>query len=280
MTRWQPFIAALTELYEFAVESVRFKHEGDSHVSEWSEMSSSVSTKAAQEPASSAHSVPGALSRSLLTHTTAYIVSDETKVFARPVWAFDTVIGTLSYGTVVDILGFQGRFAQIAHQALTGWVHKDAVTERKEALWPELRQGVVYEAETKETVLVRKLLQDEFFAAELYLPLQMQEFVGYALLTRNHTLPTTSVRPRSPGLWHEIYKGAPGIIIGLEPKTGSILEAFPSGREPFIGFVTAVHVDASIVVETVGKDAEGCFKSEVYTKTDWQSWRPVFIQCT
>jgi hypothetical protein len=275
MLFWQPFVAALTELYEFAVESLPFCQK-DKVVSPEAPLALPT---AAPIPLLQRHETPllseKSDTRSLLTQATAYVVIESAQVFARPVWAFDSVIGILPYGATVSVLGFQGRFAEISYQTLVGWVHKDALTESKVNVWPALKDGMVYEALAPETVLIRKLLKDEFFASELYLPLQPQEFISYALLTRKQLLPKTTIRPRLPGLWHEIYKGKPGVTIGLQPKTGSIMEAFPSDHESFIGLVTAVHVDESVVVETVGKAVEGCYQVESFSKSDWQS-----IQCT
>jgi hypothetical protein len=280
MSTWQPFVAALKELYEFAVDNLA-PHQA---------------TKSSTQALPQVLAVPIALpllhrreplllseksdTRSLLTQVTAYVTVAEAKVFARPVWAFDSVLTTIPYGVAVQVHGFQGRFAEISYQAVQGWIHKDAISENKDSIWPSLKHGATYGAEVIETTLLRRLLRDEFFAAELYMPLQPQEFIMYALLTRKQSLPSTSIRPRLPGMWHEVYKGKPGVTIGLQPKTGSVIEAFLNEHESFIGLVVAVHVDESIVVESVGREAEGCYRVDSFSKSDWQVWRPVFIQFT
>ena len=212
--------------------------------------------------------------------TTGYIVEKTAKVFSRPVWAFDTVVDELLYGTKVGIVGYQGRFVQVTTAHCEGWVLKDDVTVAAEEVWPELSPETVYLATDRITQLVRAAIADNFFASELYLPLRTEEFVTYRLKQQGRKIAWGSDRPRLAGLWHELLKGRSGIFMSLEPKTGSVMEAYGENGEAFLAYVLAVQPDNTILMESVGEKSEGEYKKETVSKNVWQAWRPVFIQVT
>ena len=208
----------------------------------------------------------------------AYIAEPDAKVFMRPVWAFDTVIAKLPLGKEVGTLSFEGRFVLIETESIRGWVLKDDIATEESKIWPELVSGTIYEASHESTRRIRQITQDSFFAADLFLSLQPQEYVGYRLLQQGRYLPEVADRPRLVGKWHDIYRGKLGVTIGLEPRSGSIIEGLSLTSLPFLGFVTSVHTDQSIVVESVGRHNDGEFLKETLSKQAWFDSQPVFIQ--
>ena len=209
-----------------------------------------------------------------------YVVVPRALVFDRPVWAFDTVVATLSYATEVSLEGYQGRFARVSGSFGTGWVLKDDVTAERTDIWPHLVSGQTYLATDTETKLIRTVIGDQFFAAELFLPLRTEEYATYCLQNYGRSLPWGSERPRLAGEWHGLLKGKRGVFMGILPKTGSIMEAYPEGGEPFLAYVKAVLPDTTITIAAVGKDTEGTYTEEITASSLWQTWRPVFIQVT
>ncbi len=209
-----------------------------------------------------------------------YVTRDDAVVLSRPVWAFDTVIATVVYGTSVEVIGYQGRFVQVKIQQEEGWLLKDDVTTDKSQVWPVLTSSATYLATSRETQLIRSVIRDEFFATELYLPLRTEEFVTYRLREHSRRIMWGNERPRIAGRWHELLKGRSGIFIGLEPKTGSVMEAYTAEGEPFLAYVVAVEPDATLTLESVGKDSDGVYLRESVPKSLWHEWRPVFIAVT
>jgi hypothetical protein len=276
------FWAVLSDLYTFIHETLFGKSvTKDRHASE-----ALVAPKVALlEPRASLQALPerkvGEPTPSAFgMTTTGFIVNKAAKVFSRPVWAFDTVVSELTYGTKVGITGYQGRFVQVTTPQSEGWVLKDEVTVAKEEVWPELIHKTVYLAADTKTELIRAAIGDEFFAAELYLPLRTEEFVTYRLKQQGRKIVWGSDRPRLAGLWHELLKGRSGIFMSLEPKTASVMEAYGENGEAFLAYVLAVQPDNTIQIESVGEKNEGEYQNETVPKSVWHVWRPVFIQVT
>lgn len=208
----------------------------------------------------------------------AYISASPARIFLRPVWALDTVITTVPYGTAVSVASFSGRFAYIETATTSGWVLKDEIVEDRSVIWPQFTSHATYDAAARETSSLRKIIADEFFTRELFLPLTTEEFVWYRLKEFGRSVVWGSERPRLAGRWSTLLKGHRGVFMSVEPKTGSILEAYPDSSHPFLAYVTAVAPDNTIEMESVGQENEGEYRKETVPKTAWQLWRPIFIQ--
>ncbi len=207
----------------------------------------------------------------------AYVLTPEAKAFHRAVWTFDGVVKSFPYAASVTVLGFEGRFARIVNDAGTLFILKDELTTHKEEVFADFHTGEIYSANHPDTKKVRRLLRDEFFAAELCMPLQAVEFVMYRLFVAGRTIAWKSTRPRLAGQWQNLLKGQMGIQIGIMPKTGAIFEYTKPDGSGFLGYTKAVHVDDSIVIEGIGRMIEGEYREEVLTKETWQELRPVWI---
>lgn len=212
------------------------------------------------------------------TLSEGFIAVPEAKMFLRPVWAVDTVIKKLPLGTVVSPLRFEGRFIEVMQGELRGWILKDEVAKLRSEVWPTLENKHTYLANDEETKKIRTLINDEFFTSELFLPLQASEYITYQFLEQKRQLPWGNERPRLAGLWHELLRGKRGVVIGIEPKTGSIMESYPVDEEPQLAYVTAVLVDNSIIISAVGRYHEGEYLAETLTAEEVLALRPVFIQ--
>ncbi len=209
--------------------------------------------------------------------TEAFVTVEKAQVFNRPVFTYDGVIKKLSYAAKVSVLGYEGRFARIFLGDATGWILKDEISSHAEDVLPKLHQAEIYSANHPDTQKLRKLIEDEFFAAELFLPLQAVEFVTYKLFQAKHKIVWPGVRPRMAGSWQNILKGQLGIQIGVLPKTGAIIEFTKADGVGFVGYTKAVHIDETIIIEGVGRLIEGEYREELMSKVEWQEWRPVWI---
>jgi hypothetical protein len=209
-----------------------------------------------------------------------YVVVPEAAVFYRPVLTYDGVLTRVPYATGLSVLGYEGRFARVVVEDRTGFVLKDDITEQKKDIFPEFLSEEIYSNNHPDTKKVRTLLQDEFFAAPLYLPLQTVEFVVYRLRCEGRDISWPSERPRLAGRWQTILKGRSGIQIGVMPKTGAIMEFTKPDGTGFVGYTKAVHVDDTIVLQGVGRLIEGEYREEIITKEVWHEWRPVWISVT
>lgn len=210
----------------------------------------------------------------------AYVQVREAKAFHRAVWTFDGVVKVLPYAALVTILGFEGRFARIAHEEGSLFVLKDELTLHQEDIFAEFHNGEIYSANHPDTKKVRELLRDEFFTIELCMPLLAVEFVMYRLLLAGRRIIWSSTRPRQAGQWQNLLKGKLGIQIGVLPKAGALIEYTKPDGTGFIGFTKAVHVNDAIVIEGVGRMIEGEYREELLPKEVWHELRPVFIAVT
>lgn len=206
-----------------------------------------------------------------------YLTASPGLVFNRPVLSYDGVLTKLPYATLVRVLAYEGRFARIVLGESTGWVFKDDLTSQANEVFPLLMSGAVYSEDSSETRKLRKYIEDEFFANELFLPLQSTEYVTYQLKRHGLKINWPDVRPRLAGTWQNILKGKNGIKIGLVPKTGAIIEYHNDDGTGFVGYTKAVKVDESIVIEGVGRQTVGQYREELVEKKQWQNWQPVWI---
>ena len=211
-------------------------------------------------------------------NTNGVVCVEQARLFVRPVWTFDGAFKLLLYGTKVQIIRHEGRFTQICVNYVVGWVLKDEITAKLTDVFPFFHKDVVYAHSHGETRKLRQLTKDEFFTAELRLPLQAVEFVSYQLSQTGRSISWSDERPRLAGNWQNLLKGHLGVHIGIEPKTGSIMEYQYRDGTGHLGYVKEVHADESIVFLSVGREVDGKYTEEKFSKTKWQEYRPVFIQ--
>lgn len=216
----------------------------------------------------------------LSTHTEAYVVVREARLFLRPVHAFDTVIMTLPYATVVRVLRHEGRFSSVEHNGVVGFVHKDELVYTDQLIFPEFVPGEAYDAHHVSTQAVRRYLDDEFFTESLYLPLLAVEYVSYVLKRNGRKLMWPPQRPRKAGTWHTLLRGVRGVHVGLVPRTGAIIEYDVQDGESVLGYVEVVRPDGTLVVATVGRTEEGVFLRYEFTEALYHEARALFISVT
>jgi len=202
------------------------------------------------------------------------------RVWVRPVFTFDGDVWHIPYATRVEILGYEGRFAEIRCEGRHGWVLKDEISTIDSELFPTFNTGEIYSANHPETKKLRRLRGDEFAGRELYLPLQNVEYVTYELARHGQRLSFGDARPRLAGNWQNLLKGKAGVVMSIDPHTGSLIEYLREDGVGFVGYVEAVLVDETIVVSGIGRLIAGEFRRETITKAAWMEWRPVFIQVT
>jgi hypothetical protein len=207
----------------------------------------------------------------------AYVITETTNVFGRPVWMYDGVLFKLAYSASLSVLGYEGRFARVESLDKFGFVLKDEITTNKNDIFPDFQNGEIYSSNHPDTKKLRKLIQDEFFASEMFLPLLAVEFITYRLKQEGRVISWSDTRPRLAGTWQNLLKGRLGIQIGVLPRAGAIIEFNKPDGNGFLGYTKSVHVDESIVIEGVGRLIEGEYREEAFSKEEWHEWRPVFI---
>lgn len=215
-----------------------------------------------------------------LSHTVAFIASGSTPLFAAPTKAFDTVVTTLPYGSMVMVMEEKGRFSKVSQNGLVGYVLRDELRARAAHVFPEFVVGEPNEHDASNTIRVRACIKDAFFGGEIEADLQAGEYVLYMLMRKNQNINWPPTRPRTPGMWHTILRGVPGIHVGVTPKTGSVLEYTLSNDVGHLAYVEAVFPDNRISLSEVNYPDRGIYYERTLTKEEWQALNPVFIQVT
>ena len=200
-------------------------------------------------------------------------------IFA-PHMDFDGVIDTLTYGTAVTVIGYQGQYASVNRSNITGWILKDNLTPQKNEVWPEFVSGVTYEVDHLETKKTRLLIHDTFGAGALQLPLQAGEYISVRLASEHRQIPWTKKRPRVAGSWANLLRGVKGIYIGVTPKTDSIMEYQSVDGEGRLGYVEAVTPELAITITVIGEGESGRYTVKTMSAEIWRELRPVFIEVT
>ncbi len=276
----QTFIAVLLDLKDFVKESLlrlektktsqllRIETRSRGKVLTLDQNNQPVTKVAQAVPANSLSPVHGEVS---------FVCVPIAKVFDRAVMSYDGVVDELEYGTKVAIIGYEGRFAHINSVKRHGWILKEDIHTDLITIFPQLVSGNVYDATNSETVKLRKLIEDDFFAEELFLSLQPEEVVTYFLNQKGLEIEWSNVRPRTSGTWQQLLKGQLGISIGITPKSGSVIEYWKENGEGWVGYTKSVMVDESISIVGVGRNKDGEYLEEQIPKSTWQEWRPVWI---
>lgn len=213
-----------------------------------------------------------------LSHTVAFVASAESPLFGSPTKEFDTVITHVPYGSMIMVLEEKGRFSKVAKDGLVGWMLRDDLRAQAAHVLPEFVAGEENAHDDPNTLRLRAYIKDEFHGGETESCLQAGEYVVYMLARKNLNINWPSVRPRTPGLWHTILKGVPGVYIGIAPKTGSIMEYTLPGDIGHLAYVEAVFPDERISASSVNLPDHGIYSEQVLTKEEWQALNPVFLQ--
>ena len=214
---------------------------------------------------------------SVSTGTIAYVAVQETACYIRAVHSFDGVIARLSYGTAVLVGRRTGRFVEVAAGTVIGWVLLDDLSTDEQRIFPQCIPGETYDAYHATTNAIRLLLQDAFTARDLVLPLTAEEYASYRLRVQKITIAWPAVRPRLAGGWHTQLRGVRGVHIGIEPKTGSLIEWTTDAGEGHLALVEAVSPEEVIQLVGVGLEMEGKCTCWTVASDVWHEWRPVFI---
>jgi len=207
----------------------------------------------------------------------AYVTKDETYCLAEPILKFDTKVATLFYGEEVAVTELKKNFARIAKSDCEGWVKASDLSDDRSRVFPNFAPGYVYGSDHQETIKLRRLLRDEALGHQLQLPLQPLEFVLFKLKEAGIKLDWPPERPREPGAWQALLRGATGVKMSIYPRTGAVLEYAGNGTPGFLGYIESVAPDQSISLASVGRVEAGEYRVEQFTSTEWKEWRPTFI---
>lgn len=207
----------------------------------------------------------------------AYVSVVSACVYTRPVVAFDECTFVVPYATTLKVDRHEGRFSHVSHAGQVGWILKDEVTQVRTDIFPVCTPGVTYDAYHGTTIAIRRLINDEFRAGELFLPLQSVEYVTYKLLQQGRPIMWPNERPREPGTWHRLLRGLRGIQTDSTPHTGAIMEWY-EGSEGCVAYTDIVRPNGSVVVSYVATTPEGqCIEREM-TPADYHGKGALWIQ--
>lgn len=206
-----------------------------------------------------------------------YVASPKVTVYARPVLAFDSVLGSFKYATKVSAGKQEGKWIQASDGHIDGWVLAELLTDSPENVFPNFIDGVVYEASHPQVEKLRTYISDHFATEVLVLPMQDVEYVTYRLIKGGRKIAWPPKRPRPAGTWQTILKGVSGVHMGIHPNTKSVMEFVSEEDVPSVAYVESVHPDESIVVSGVDTKIPGRFVMRHLDKNVWQSLKPVFI---
>jgi hypothetical protein len=208
----------------------------------------------------------------------AYFIGErDVALYVDPVIAFDGVITKLTYGDIVLVIKFGGRWAHVKIGNTEGWILKDMLREQLSDVFPTFQEGTVYQVDNEETVKLRLCIEDVFNGGVSGMPLTDVEYVLYTLHRKNVTISWPSTRPRVAGSWQKILRGKEGIHIGIIPKIGSVMEYIVEDQG-HICYVEAVFGDDTIKIRGIGLLEESMFSVFSMNKEEWRELRPVFIE--
>ena len=262
---WHAFIEVISELWSFALHG-------------WQDGPSQAVKTTHREPVvpTLSNSQKPKLLHTEVSGQKAFVVK-RTDCFLQSDISLDTKVGSFSYGETVTVLAARDEMLHVAAAHVSGWVRKEGISFDKASVTPTFISGEVYEADNIETMKLRALIEDDCSGGLLIEPLQGLEFVIYMLWIQKKNGVLAGERPRLPGMWQTRFKGRPQVKIGIEPKTGAIMEYFTDHNSGVLSYVVAVHPDQSIVIQNVGAQRPGEYQEVALNQAAWREYRPVFI---
>jgi hypothetical protein len=210
-------------------------------------------------------------------NTIAYIASSGAPLRSSPEYGVDNVFTHMPFGAMVVAVETKGEWVRIFHAGVEGYVELADLADRAAYVHPSFTIGETNEAHDPTTERVRAMIENEFSYGEGELPLQAEEYVLYKL-RRNGIVPSwPHVRPRVPGAWATILKGATGVAIETVPSPRSVLEYEYEGKG-HLAFVEAVFPDETIQVSEANWPEGGIYNERVLVKEEWKLLHPTFIR--
>lgn len=229
------------------------------------------------------HEIEARVFSEIQKNTIMYTSSIRTPLLRAPGAEGDAVVATLPYGSMVMVLESKSPYARIVSGATEGWIYIDDLTDRAANVYPQFTIGEENFAEDVNTERVRAIIDDEFGAGDMAMPLQAEEYVLYRVARKGMHIPWPPVRPRSPGLWHQILKDAAGISVSGEPAPSAIMELhFGDDMSPkgHLAYVEAVFPDNSVQVSEANWPEDGIYNERILVEEEWQALKPQFIKLT
>ena len=214
---------------------------------------------------------------SIEKNTSMYVGSDMAPLYKNPTREFDGAVEYISYGAMVTILGFVGRFAHVAVNGVEGFLVREDLVDRASYVYPEFVVGEENDVDDTNTVRLRAIIKDEFGAGSLEFPLQAGEYISYRLFRKGIVLAWPKVRPRMPGRWHVLLRGIFTIHVGVTPKTGAVMEYVLEHDMGHLAYVEAVFPDETISISEVNYPDSGRYSERTLTRDEWRELKPIFI---
>lgn len=206
-----------------------------------------------------------------------YAGVSQVPVYKNPTIEFDAQVGTIPFGAMVIAGEPKGRFHQVTWNNIIGWVLRDDLADRAVHIYPEFVKGEENLIDGTNTSLVRAIIKDEFGLGRSEFALQAGEYALYRLWKRGLEIRWPDIRPRVPGVWHEVLKGVDGVYMSVQPKVGALMEYMLDGEMGHIAYVEAVFPDETITISEVNNPDSGIYNEREYTKDEWKELKPVFI---
>jgi hypothetical protein len=212
-------------------------------------------------------------------NTIAYVATSGAPLRIQPEKGMDTIIDRMPFGAMLVAVEQVGEWVRVFHAGKEGFVELIDLADRAAFVHPKFVIGAPNDANDPATERVRAMIQDEFSYGEGEMPLQAEEYVLYKLV-RNGVRPAwPSTRPRTPGTWARILRGAPGVSISVEPSPRSVVE-WDLGHKGHVAFVEAVYPDGTIQLSEANWPDRGIYNERVLVREEWMALAPFFISFT
>ncbi len=207
-----------------------------------------------------------------------YACNAQVPIFKNPTIEYDAQIGTVPFGAMIIVGEMRGRFCEVTWNAVSGWILKEDLADRAASVYPVFKKGDIYHVDSPGTAQVRSIIHDEFGLGRSEFDLQAGEYILYRLWKRGIRIAWPSVRPRVPGMWHEILASTSGVRTGSEPRVGSIMEYMLDGDMGHLAYVEAVFPDETISISEVNNPDSGIYNECEMRKEEWKALKPIFIE--
>ncbi len=180
------------------------------------------------------------------------------------------------YGELVRSLRTVGDRIEVERGGAKVWIAAAAVTDDPGEVFPSFTPLTVYSKTHETSRRVRQCLQ-HWFPEQAESFLTPEAFVLYRLFKERVAVPWAELRAKLNLSWYQRLLGKPAVRLETEPRTAAVLEYVNEAGEFRYGYVSVVHPDLTILLESVGRIRPGEYRVEEVARAEWESWRPAFI---
>lgn len=193
----------------------------------------------------------------------------------------ENIIGSLSYGEEVQPLAFENGWYKIKYQGSDSWISAEYthdIIEKPIDGNINLQIGIPNDSKSQNTILIRKIINDEFGGEKNNWDLQCVEYVQYKIKNLGCNIDWPVKSGRNGGKWAEIFAAQGKYSVTDEPFTSCAMSFTRLPGYGHISFIEDVLLDGSVKISEANWPGNGKYNERTVNKILQQKYGAKYIK--